>query len=83
MVAQIFAKLPAAEVIMTFAADALLNFLTKNPSMIKTWLPLELSNQIEDLMNYKQGLVRGLLQKGYCWSILRDQQVHLIILHSS
>ena len=56
LVSRIFMELPAAEVIMTFAVDALLNFLTDNASIIRVSSPLELSNnQMDDLMNYKNG----------------------------
>ena len=57
LIHRIFAELPAAEVIMTFAVDALINFLKESPDMVKVLSPLELSNnQIEDLMNYKNGV---------------------------
>lgn len=56
LVAQIFRKLPAAEVILTFAADALINHLAKTPSLIKAVAPLELTeSQIHDLIQYNDG----------------------------
>ena len=51
LVARILSELPASEVILTFAADALLNYLADTPSIIK---PLErlgfTENRIRDLL---------------------------------
>ena len=51
LVARIFRELPAAEVILTFAADALINHLAETPSLIKAVAPLNLTeSQIHDLI---------------------------------
>lgn len=51
LVARILNTLPRAEVILTFAADALFNNLAVTPAMIKAVAPLELSTaQVEDLV---------------------------------
>lgn len=56
LVAQIFRKLPAVEVILTFAADALINHLAETPSLIKAVAPLELTeSQIHDLIQHNDG----------------------------
>ena len=56
LVARILEKLPAAEVIMTFAADALLNHLAKTPALIRAVAPLGLSElQISDLIQLQGG----------------------------
>ena len=47
LVARIFQELPAAEVILTFAADALTNHLAEIPPLIKAVAPLGL-NRITD-----------------------------------
>ena len=55
-VAKILRELPAAEVILTFAADALYNHLSLTPEMIKMVAPLELTeSQIYDLIQLKNG----------------------------
>ena len=43
LVARIFRRLPAAEVILTFAADALINYLAETPAMVKAVAPLGLT----------------------------------------
>ena len=49
LVSSILARLPAAEVIMTFAADALINFLAESPSMVRAVAPLQVTEaQIRD-----------------------------------
>ncbi len=54
IVAKIMDELPAAEVILTFAADALVNFLSERSSLIKAVKPLELSErQINDMLEFK------------------------------
>ena len=56
LVARIFRELPAAEVILTFAADALVNHLAETPQLIKAAAPLQLTeSQIHDLIRYRQG----------------------------
>ena len=56
LVARIFRELPAAEVILTFAADALVNHLAETPQLIKATAPLQLTeSQIHDLIRYREG----------------------------
>lgn len=56
LVAQIFQKLPTAEVIFTFAADALVNFLADRPAIVQAVAPLDLTPQsISDLIQLKEG----------------------------
>ena len=56
LVAQIFGELQAAEVILTFAADALVNHLEKEPSRIKEIASLKLTeSQIRELIGYRDG----------------------------
>ena len=56
LVSRIFAELPAAEVILTFAADALVNHLSETPQIAKAVAPLQLSeSQIEDLIHLRDG----------------------------
>ena len=56
LVAQIFRELPAAEVILTFAADSLINHLAETPSLVKAVGPLELTDaRIQDLIRYRDG----------------------------
>ena len=56
LVARIFRELPGAEVILTFAADALVNHLAETPALIKAVDPLALSeSQIHDLIQYRGG----------------------------
>jgi len=42
-IAEIFRQLPTAEVILTFAADSLINFLAATPSIVQASAPIELS----------------------------------------
>lgn len=65
LVAQIFQELPAAEVILTFAADALVNYLSENPQLIKAAARLELSESlIHDLIGFRNGIGgRALIQR--------------------
>ena len=56
LVARILRQLPRAEVIMTFAADALVNHLAETPSLIKAVSPLQLTEpQIHDFLQFKDG----------------------------
>ena len=65
LVARIFRELPTAEVILTFAADVLVNFLRARPDVVKTLSPLELSGrQIADLVGSRDGAGgRALVQR--------------------
>lgn len=53
LVARIFGELPAAEVILTFAADALINHLAETPAMIKMTAPTGLEARIHDLIQQR------------------------------
>ena len=56
LVSRILNELPAAEVILTFAADALINHLAETPQLIKAVAPLQLTEpQIRDLIQYRDG----------------------------
>ena len=56
LVVRIFQQLPAAEVILTFAADILLNNLADTPQLINAVAPLELTKpQIHDLIQFRNG----------------------------
>ena len=56
LVARIFSRLPRAEVILTFASDALRNHLSDRPQLINAVAPLELTRpQIQDLIQLKDG----------------------------
>lgn len=56
LVSRIFDELPAAEVILTFAADALVNHLAQTPQIAKMVRPLQLTDsQIQDLIRYRDG----------------------------
>ena len=65
LLARIFRDLPAAEVILTFAADALTNYLSERPAFIKSVSPLKLSeSQIHDLIEQRDGAGgRALVQR--------------------
>ena len=57
LVARIFNELPAAEVILTFAADSLINFLSERPQMVAAAKPVGLNEEqirrwIEDRDEY-------------------------------
>ena len=69
LVARIFRSLPA-EVILTFAADTLTNFLTEEPAIVQAVAPLNLTaKQIHDLVQLKEGDGgRALVQR-----VMRDQ----------
>ena len=56
LVARILKKLPRAEVILTFASDALINFLTDRPQLINAVAPLELTqSQIQEMIEFRSG----------------------------
>ena len=56
LVSRIFNELPAAEVILTFAADALVNHLAQTPQIAKAVAPLQLTDsQIQDLIQLGNG----------------------------
>ena len=69
LVAQILRELPAAEVILTFAADALINFLAEKPTLVQAVAPIELTEQkVQDLIQLRDGdggkaLVQRILRK--------------------
>ena len=65
LVARILRELPAAEVILTFAADALINHLTERPAYLQAVSPLELTERrIQDLIRLKDGAGgRALVQR--------------------
>lgn len=70
LVSRIFAELAAAEVILTFAADALINHLADVPQFTKAVAPLEITeSQVKELMQQRSGNGgRALVQR-----TLRDQ----------
>ena len=56
LVNRIFRELSTAEVILTFAADSLINHLAEQPSLIKAVAPLNLTeSQIHDLIQLNNG----------------------------
>lgn len=56
LVARIFQKLSAAEVILTFAADTLVNFLDERPAFVNSVAPLDLAKkQIRDMIALQDG----------------------------
>lgn len=65
LVARILRELPAAEVILTFAADTLVNFLVETSSLVKAVAPLELpESRIQNLIAQKNGAGgRALVQR--------------------
>ena len=70
LVSRIFNELPAAEVIMTFAADALVNHLSDTPQFVKAVAPLQMDDsRIRELIQDRDGDGgRALVQR-----TLRDQ----------
>lgn len=57
LVARILRELPAAEVILTFAADSLINHLSVTPSLVKAVDPLGLTEaKIQELIRYRDGV---------------------------
>jgi len=74
IVARIFQKLPAAEVILTFAADALIKHSAMTPQFIKAVAPIGLTEtKIKDLLSYKDG--EG--GRALCQRVLRDHIRHV------
>ena len=65
LVARIFSELPASEVILTFAADALINHLAQTPQIAKAVAPLQLTtSQINTLIEDRDGDTgRALVQR--------------------
>ncbi len=64
LVAKIFHRLPGAEVILTFAAEVLVNLLDDNPQLVKAAVPLDLSeNDIRNLIRTKEESGRGAVQR--------------------
>ena len=56
LVSRIFNELPAAEVILTFAADALVNHLAETPQITKAVAPLQMTESlIHDLIQLRGG----------------------------
>ncbi len=56
LVSRIFNELPAAEVILTFAADTLVNLLSETPQMAKAVSPIQLTDtQIRELIQHRDG----------------------------
>ena len=56
LVARIFSKLPTAEVILTFASDALLNHLADRPQLVNAVATVELTqSRIQDLIQLRNG----------------------------
>ena len=56
LVARILRELPAAEVILTFATDALVNRLADNPAIVQAIAPLDLTAQdVRDLIDLNNG----------------------------
>lgn len=74
LVARIFRKFPAAEVILTFAADALVNNLSETQRTLKAVAPIQLTvSQISDLIQQRDAnFGRALMQR-----TLRDHVRHL------
>ena len=56
LIRRIFDELARAEVILTFAAETLLNYVSDNPRLFAAVRPIELSaTDLQDLMDLKQG----------------------------
>ncbi len=54
LIRRIFSELPAAEVILTFAADALVNYLAETPQFVKSVAPLQLDeSKIQEIIRQK------------------------------
>lgn len=70
LVSRILDRLPAAEVILTFAADMLINTLRQDPKYISAIAPLQLTeSQVDEMLSYKNGLGgRAMIQR-----VLRNQ----------
>ena len=55
-VGDVLGELATAEVILTFAADALINFLRESPAFVKAVSPLEMSDRdVRELLELKRG----------------------------
>ncbi len=65
LIARIFEELASAEVILTFAADVLLNHLAETPGIIRSVQPLQLGDrQIRELIDYRNQVGgRALMQR--------------------
>lgn len=73
LVARIFRKLRAAEVILTFAADTLVNFLVETPYLVKMLAPLGLTESgIQDLIAQRDGAGGRALAQRTLRTHLRD-----------
>ena len=56
LVARILQTLPKAEIILTFAAETLVNFLARRPEMVRAVSPLDLTeSDVHDLVHAKEG----------------------------
>ena len=56
LVGRILDRLPAAEVILTFAADILTNMLRQSPELVKAVAPLQLTeSKIDHMISYNDG----------------------------
>ena len=56
LVARILRTLPKAEVILTFAAETLVNFLARRPEMVRAVSPLDMTeSDVHELVHAKQG----------------------------
>lgn len=63
-VAKILDTLPTAEVILTFAADALINFLRDAPEMVRAVAPLDITDDdVQDLVELKRRAGKALVQR--------------------
>ena len=69
LISRIFNELPAAEVILTFAADVLINFLSDRPNMVRAAAPLQFTDShVQDLIRIRDSNVGSALVQ----RILRD-----------
>ncbi len=56
LVARILQTLPKAEIILTFAAEALVNFLDRRPQMVQAVSPLDMTeSDVHELVHAKEG----------------------------
>lgn len=63
-IAKILSELPKAEVILTFAADALINFLGDRPEFVQAVAPLEITKrQVQDWIGLKESSGKALVQR--------------------
>ena len=65
LIRRIFSELPAAEVILTFAADVLVNYLAETPQIVKSVAPLELGeSKIQEIIRHRNSIGgRALVQR--------------------